>query len=132
MTWVGCEETMGWLSRAFAQPEIQEALRELRAARAEPGAYIGVLAGVAEEAQRSTLIEEFRQLPEFTVVAIVEAWAMADAAARPFVLESVKPSRPLEAARSKEVTLSIASNEDGVRVGLAHVATRHAEWYQPA
>ncbi|MFN8506838.1 MAG: hypothetical protein U0547_04655 [Dehalococcoidia bacterium] len=132
MTWVGCEETMGWLSRAFAEPRIAEELRALRAARAEPAEYIRALAEVAEAGQRSTLIEEFRALPAFTVAAIVEAWAMADTAAMPFVLESVKPARPLEAARRKQVTLSIASDADGVHVGLAHVATRHAEWYQPA
>lgn len=132
MTWVGCEETMAWLSRAFAEPGVQEELRALRAARADPGDYIRALAEVAEAGQRLTLVEEFRQLPAFTVTAIVEAWAMADAAAKPFVLESVKPARPLEAARRKQVTLSIASDADGVHVGLAHVATRHAGWYRPA
>ncbi|MBK6663118.1 MAG: hypothetical protein IPG47_10385 [Thermoflexaceae bacterium] len=63
MTWIGCEETMGWLSRAFAEPAVQQQLRELRAARAEPGAYISALAEVAGDAQRDTLIAEFRQLP---------------------------------------------------------------------
>jgi hypothetical protein len=130
MTWIGCEETMGWLSRAFAEPAVQQQLRELRAARAEPGAYISALAEMAGDAQRDTLIAELRQLPTFTVTAIIEAWAMADGASRPFALTSVKPERPLEAARRKQVTLSIASDEDGVTVGLAHVATRHAEWYR--
>ena len=82
MTWIGCEETMGWLSRAFAEPAVQQQLRELRAARAEPGAYISALAEVAGDAQRDTLIAEFRQLPTFTVTAIIEAWAMADGASR--------------------------------------------------
>lgn len=131
MTWIGCEETMGWLSRAFAEPEIQGRLRELREQRSEAGDYIAALAEVAEEGQRATLIEEFRQLPAFTVTAIIEAWAMADSASRPFTLASVKPERPLEAARKKQVTLSFASDEKGVTVGLSHVATRHAEWYQP-
>jgi hypothetical protein len=75
---------------------------------------------------------EFAELPESTIMLIVQAWVMAESAGKPLSLASVPPARPLEAARNLRVELAISMDEGGVRVALSHIPGRHASWYRPA
>jgi hypothetical protein len=74
---------------------------------------------------------ELRELPSLTAIALVEAWAMADAAGKPFQVVSERPARPLEFARKRQVTLAVHTDSSGVTVGISHIASRHDSWYAP-
>lgn len=62
---------------------------------------------------------------------ILQAWLLAEGAGKRLTLTSARPERPVEAARNRRIEMSIAIEEDGVTVALAHVPGRHATWSRP-
>lgn len=130
MTWSGCEETVWWLTRALKNPDLQARLRELRASGAPPLAYSSAILASLDADVVEMARQELAELPMNTAITLIEAWAMADLGGREFRIESVRPASPLSYARARRVTLAVSSDENAVVASLAHVASRHAEWYQ--
>lgn len=105
--------------------------RHLLAAGADLAAFADAFAKHAPPEQAERLRAEIAELPSNTVMMIVQAWLLAESAGKPLTLRSVRPERPVEAARARRVELSIAMEETGVSVSLSHIPGRHATWYQP-
>jgi hypothetical protein len=132
MVWVACEETTAILTKTLNDPAVHTRLRKLREAGASAGEYRDLLIAAMDPAAASVAASELRELPALTTVALVEAWAMADAAGKPFKVVSERPARPLEYARKRQVTLAVHTDSSGVTVGISHIANRHDSWYAPS
>jgi hypothetical protein len=132
MSWVGCEETTFTLTKSFSDPDVCTRIRELRAAGASAADYEAALLAPMPPEVAEQAIAELREMPSLTLMALVDAWSMADSAGKAFRVVSERPNRPLEYARKQQVTLAFHSDRDGVTVGVSHVAGRHADWYRKA
>ena len=75
---------------------------------------------------------EYHALPEVMASLIVTSWRMADEAGKPWSFQSMPPAEPIAFARKGRVRFVVDADEDGVTLGVAHIAGRKAEWYQPA
>jgi hypothetical protein len=106
-------------------------VRTLLARGARPEEFVEMFVRRARPAQAAVAKFEFAELPESTLMLIVQAWVLADAAGKPLSLVSVPPARPLDAARTRRVELAVSMDESGVRVALSHIPGRHASWYRP-
>jgi hypothetical protein len=129
MSWIGCEETTWWLTRALNDPEVCARLRELRVRGASPAEYAEALTSMLDNDAAQVARAELTELPSLTSSALIEAWAMADVAGKDFKIVSERPARPLEYARKRQVSLAVHTDVDGVTVAISHVAGRHADWY---
>jgi hypothetical protein len=132
MTQSACIEMGWWFTTAFGDEEIRERLRELRGRQAPLTEIVGTLARLAPAGVGEQMLAEFAELPSVTLSAIMDSWAMADAAGKRFEVESVRPEAPRDFARHRRVRIAIEAEEDVVRVQVSHVASRHASWYAPA
>ena len=126
---VACEEVGWWFTTAFDEPEIKERMRELVREGAPMTAVVAELIDMAPVSVAPRIAMEFEELPTITLSTIVAAWAMADAAGKPFEVKSVRPEAPRDFARKRMVRVAIEAEEDMVRVVVSHVASRHAAWY---
>ena len=129
---VACIESGWYMTKAFEDAEIQEAVRKLRAENASPEAFVEMFASDAPAEVADNLRAEFRELPEITLVCMIESWAMAARAGKRFSVESLRPEKPLVFARHRRVRVTVEADDDQVRVILSHVASRHAQWYAPS
>jgi len=75
---------------------------------------------------------EYHELPSVMADLIVNSWKMADEAGMPWSFQSMPPAEPIAYARARRVRFTVDVDEDGVTLGVAHIAGRKAEWYQPA
>jgi hypothetical protein len=116
----------------LTSPTGSDEARRLLARGARPEEFLDMFVRHAPSEQAEVARFEFAELPESTIMMIVQAWLMAENAGKPLVLTSVPPARPLEAARQRRVDLAISMDEHGVRVALSHIPGRHASWYRPA
>lgn len=132
MSTPGCKTTLEEISDLLSSPAGGDEARRLLARGARPQEFVDMFVRAARPEQAEIARFEFAELPESTVMMIVQAWVMAEAAGKPLVLASVPPARPLEAARNKRVDLAISMDEQGVRIALSHIPGRHASWYRPA
>ena len=78
------------------------------------------------------LREEYHVLPSVMADMIVDSWKMADEAGMPWSFQSLPPAEPIAFARKRRVRFVVDVDEEGVTLGVAHIAGRKAEWYQPA
>lgn len=75
---------------------------------------------------------EYHELPSIMAEMIVGSWKMADEAGMPWSFQSQAPAEPIAFARKRRVRFTVDVDEAGVTLGVAHIAGRKAEWYQPA
>jgi hypothetical protein len=128
MSWSGCEESTWWITWALRQEETHAAVAAALRDGEPVTRVIQHLVGGLEPRIAGTVREELEALPGATVLAIIEAWRLADLGCKPFELSSARPERPLEAARKRRVRLVVDVDEDGVRAEISHVVTRHPTW----
>lgn len=112
-------------------PNLRVAMRRMAAGPVDGVAVCDLLAGSLDAETAEELRAEFLELPSITGAQIVMAFALADAADKAFVFESVAPEGPLAFARRRQVRFVLDVTADEVRLGVAHVAGRKASWYQP-
>ena len=90
-----------------------------------------LLASYLDAGTAAALRAEFSELPAIMGAQIVMAFALASAGDRAFAFESVAPDGPLAFARRRQVRFLLDVTADRVTLGVAHVAGRKAQWYQP-
>ena len=90
-----------------------------------------LLASYLDAGTAADLRAEFSELPSITGAQIVMAFALAEASGKAFAFESVAPEGPLAFARHRQVRFLLDVTADRVTLGVAHVAGRKAQWYQP-
>ena len=90
-----------------------------------------LLASYLDEDAAADLRAEFAELPSITGAQIVMAFSLADAGGRAFAFDSVAPEGPLTFARQRQVRFILDVTAERVTLGVAHVAGRKAQWYQP-
>lgn len=132
MTWIGCLDVTSWLTDALRDETVCAELRELRARHASPAELLNAISHSAGPDVAATALFEMGELPAYTIEMIVSAWEVAQAAGKPITIVSQRPASPLQFARDRRVGLSVEADKDEIRVGIQHVATRHAQWYQMA
>jgi hypothetical protein len=81
--------------------------------------------------QGAMIRREYESLPDYVWVAIADAWKRSHEAGVALELRNVAPKSVTEFARRRRVELSVIAESDRIIVELAHVPTRHAEWYAP-
>ncbi len=90
-----------------------------------------LLASYLDEGTAADLRDEFRELPSIMGAQIVMAFSLAEAGGKTFAFESVAPEGPLTFARRRQVRFMLDVTAECVTLGVAHVAGRKAQWYQP-
>ncbi len=128
----GCRPSALFLTGFFADQEAVKSLRRLQSIGATRDEYIELMARHADPSIATVIREEFAVLPKVALSTLIDAWAMADAAGKPFEVLSLPPEEPVRFARNRLVRITIDVGEEAVRVALSHVPTRHAEWYAAA
>ena len=129
MSGMGCLPTTTSVTELLTTPEVQAKWRELRHENAPAIQFVQALCEFAPPDIAATMLEEFQVLPSLVVTTVADAWALADAAGKPFQFASVLPTEPLAFARHRRVRVIVDTEEDSVTVFLSHVPTRHADWY---
>jgi hypothetical protein len=127
-----CRKITVEVTNALAsEPDLRQSMRRMAAGPVDGAAVCELLARYLDEATAEDLRAEFRELPSVMGAQIVMAFALADAAGKAFVFESLAPEGPLAFARRRQVRFVLDMTADEVRLGVAHVAGRKAQWYQP-
>ena len=126
-----CMTTLEEVEEVLSTDAGSNEVRKLLARGARPEEFVEMFVRHARPEQGEIAKFEFAELPESTIMMIVQAWLLAEGAGKPLSLVSVAPMRPLEAARKRRVELAISMDESGVRVALSHIPGRHATWYRP-
>ncbi len=129
MSATGCVPTTMSVTALLAQSEVRESWRRLRAAGATEREFVEAMCRFTPSEIARTMREEFEVLPPLTVRSLVDAWSLADACGKRFQFASVAPAQPMVFARHRRVRLTIDVDEDCVTLSLAHIGTRHADWY---
>jgi hypothetical protein len=128
---VGCVPVTEFLTTFFNDEQAKPRLRELGAMGALPFEYLDLMASFATPNMGALVREEFGVLPKNALATLAGAWALADTSDKAFEVVSVRPAAPMDFARHRRVRLTVDVEDDAVRVGFSHIATRHASWYAP-
>ena len=132
MSFPQCRKITAEVTRVLAtESDLRLTMRGLAAGPVDGAAVCELLASYLDEATAEDLRAEFRELPSIMGAQIVVAFNLADTAGKAFVFESVAPEGPLAFARRRQVRFMLDVTADEVRLGVAHVAGRKAQWYQP-
>lgn len=127
-----CRKITAEVTRVLTtEPELRMAIRRMAQGPIEGAAVCELLTSYLDDATAADLRAEFRELPSITGEEIVVAFTLAEAVGKTFVFESVAPDGPLSFARNRQVRYILDITEHEVRLGVAHVAGRKAQWYQP-
>lgn len=106
-------------------------MKELAAGAVAGAEVCELLASYLDAETADDLRAEFRELPSVMGSQLVMAFALAEAGGKSFTFESVMPEGPLAFARHRQVRFVLDVTADSVTLGVAHVAGRKAQWYQP-
>ena len=132
MVWVACISIGEFATGAYNDPKTRALIMDTRLNGASDATCLHALASLAEEGwMREASWAEFNQLPRTTISQVLDTWTMAAKAGKTWAVSSEKPEQTMEFARTKKVRLVTEADDDGIRLVLSHVATRHAEWYRP-
>lgn len=127
-----CRKITGEVTRVLAEESDLRLKMKGLAAGAIVGAEVcELLASYLDVETAEGLRAEFRELPSVMGSQLVMAFALAEAGGKSFTFESVMPEGPLAFARHRQVRFVLDVTEDSVTLGVAHVAGRKAQWYQP-
>ncbi len=127
-----CRKITAEVSRVLAmESDLRLAMTKMAEGPIDGAAVCELLASYLDEATAEDLRAEFRELPSVMGAQIVVAFTLAEAAGKTFVFESVAPEGALTFARRRQVRFVLDVTADEVRLGVAHVAGRKAQWYQP-
>lgn len=127
-----CRKITAEVTRVLAtESDLRLTMRKMAAGPIDGAVVYEVLASYLDPATAEDLRAEFHELPSIMGAQIVTAFTLAEAAGKTFVFESVVPDGPLAFARRRQVRFVLDVTADEVRLGVAHVAGRKAQWYQP-
>jgi hypothetical protein len=131
MTFSPCHDITTEISNFLSTEDGQRATLDLIERGAMPEAFVDLIAKGLDDVNREILRDEVRQLPAAMIPLVLEAFGFACTSGKTFQMVSELPGEPLEYARSKRVRFAVDYEEDGVRLAVSHVPTRHAGWYRP-
>ncbi len=127
-----CRKITAEVTRVLGtEADLQQVMRRMAGGPIDGAAVCEALASYLDAETAEELRAEFRELPSITGAQIVVAFNLAQAAGKAFAFESVAPEGPLAFARKRQVRFILDVSEDRVTLGVAHVAGRKAQWYQP-
>ena len=131
MVFVACISIGEFATGAYNDPKTRALLMDMRLGGASDASVWRHVASLAEEGwMREAIWAEFNELPRTTLSQVLDTWAMAVKAGKTWEVSSEQPERTMEFARTQKVRLVAETDDDGIRLILSHVATRHAEWYR--
>ena len=113
-------------------PEGRAEMSRMYELGATPIEYIDFIASQCDAKNEALMYEEFGELPASTIKMVIDAWALAVKAGKPFAINSVLTDEPVEFARARRTRLVVDIEDEGVIVSLLHFPGRHAEWSQPS
>ena len=101
-------------------PEGRAEISRMYERGATPVEYIDFIAGQCDPKNEALMYEEFGELPASTIKMVIDAWALAVKAAKPFAINSVLTDEPVEFARARRTRLVVDIEDEGVIVSLLH------------